>query len=115
MRPLTAILTKFPRAQPQFREAISLHVQPLDEESSRAWIVLAMTNFEDSDEALRAFQDAIFLQDRPIVENQVPRRLPLAPDAEVSMACDRMSLAYRRYLVREGLRYGVVAAGEGGS
>ncbi|MFO1198272.1 MAG: aromatic ring-hydroxylating dioxygenase subunit alpha [Burkholderiaceae bacterium] len=115
VRPLTAILTKFPRAQPEFREAISLHVQPLGEESSRAWIVLAMTNFEDTDEDLRAFQDTIFLQDQPIVENQVPRRLPLAPDAEVSMACDRMSLAYRRYLVREGLRYGVVPAGEGGA
>ena len=111
VRPLTAILTKFPRAQPDFREAISLHVQPLGEETSRAWIILAMTNFLQAEEDLRAFQDRIFLQDKPIVENQVPLRLPLTKQgegAELSMRSDRMSEAYRRYLGRRKLRYGVI-------
>jgi phenylpropionate dioxygenase-like ring-hydroxylating dioxygenase large terminal subunit len=107
VRPLTAILTKIPELAGGFREAISLHVQPVAEEASVVWIVLAMTNFVQSDAELREFQDTIFLQDKPIVENQVPRRLPLAPDAELSLRSDRMSLAYRAYLREQGLRYGV--------
>jgi phenylpropionate dioxygenase-like ring-hydroxylating dioxygenase large terminal subunit len=108
VRPLTAILTKVPQAQEGFREAISLHVQPVSPESSRVWIVLALTNFVQPDAELRAFQDRIFLQDKPIVENQVPKRLPLAAGAEVPMACDRMSQAYRAMLRSRGMTYGVV-------
>ncbi len=109
VRPLTAILTKVPEAQQGFREAISLHVQPLSEESSRVWIILALTNFIQSESELRAFQDRIFLQDKPIIENQVPKRLPLAAGAELSLACDRMSVAYRKYLSGRGMHYGVIA------
>jgi phenylpropionate dioxygenase-like ring-hydroxylating dioxygenase large terminal subunit len=108
VRPLTAILTKLPLAQSDCREAISLHVQPVDEEVSRVWIVLALTNFVQSEDELRAFQDRIFLQDKPILENQVPKKLPLDPGAEMPVRCDRMSLAYRRYLRDKGMRYGVV-------
>jgi len=111
VRPLTAILTKLPQAQADFREAISLHIQPIGEEVSRAWIIMAMTNFLQPDEELRSFQDRIFLQDKPILENQVPLRLPLTPGTELPMRCDRMSEAYRRYLSRRKLRYGVVTAG----
>jgi phenylpropionate dioxygenase-like ring-hydroxylating dioxygenase large terminal subunit len=107
VRPLTAILTKLPQAQQDFREAISLHVQPVGEEVSRVWIILAMTNFVQEEEQLRAFQDRIFLQDKPILENQIPRKLPLAPKAELHMRWDRTSVAYRRYLTEKGLRYGV--------
>lgn len=110
VRPLTAILTKVPAVQAGFREAISLHVQPVGEEVSQVWIVLAVTNFTQSEEDLRAFQDRIFLQDKPILENQVPRRLPLAAGAELPMRSDRMSQAYRRYLVERGMRYGVIGA-----
>lgn len=108
VRPLTAILTKVPQAQQGFREAISLHVQPLGEETSRVWIILALTNFAQSEHELRAFQDRIFLQDQPIIENQVPKRLPLATAAELSMVCDRMSVAYRNYLKQLGMTYGVL-------
>lgn len=109
VRPLTAILTKEPAAQTQFQEAISLHVQPLTPSTSRAWIILAMTNFEQSDDELRAFQDRIFSQDKPILENQSPLLLPLAHGLENSVACDRLSLAYRAYLSALGLRFGVIA------
>jgi len=108
VRPLTAILTKVPQAQEGFREAISLHVQPLGEELSCVWIILALTNFAQSDGELRAFQDRIFLQDQPIIENQGPKRLPLATGAELSMVCDRMSVAYRNYLKQLGMTYGVL-------
>lgn len=107
VRPFTAILTKVPEQAGGATEAISLHVQPVAEEASVVWIVLAMPNFEQSERELREFQDSIFLQDKPIVENQMPRRLPLAPGAEVSIRSDRMSLAYRAYLREQGLRYGI--------
>ena len=108
-RPLTAVLTKVPQAQQNFREAIVLHVQPIEEELSRAWIVMANSDRGQSEQSLRAFQNQIFLQDRPILENQQPRRLPLRPGAELPVASDRMSQAYRRYLGEQGLRYGVIA------
>jgi phenylpropionate dioxygenase-like ring-hydroxylating dioxygenase large terminal subunit len=110
VRPLTAILTKVPQAQQGFREAISLHVQPLGEEASRAWLVMAMSNFVQPEHELRAFQDRIFLQDKPILENQRPRRLPLSPDAELPVRSDRMSVLYRRYLSERGLSFGVIPA-----
>ncbi|EWS63864.1 putative methylxanthine N7-demethylase NdmC [Hydrogenophaga sp. T4] len=62
------------------------------------------------DEELRAFQDAVFAQDRPIVESQVPRTLPIGQDGpinEVHSPADRMSSAYRRYLARLGVSLGV--------
>ncbi|RFA29414.1 hypothetical protein CAI21_10160 [Alkalilimnicola ehrlichii] len=107
LRPLTAILVKEPEAQEGFREAISLHVQPVEETLSIAWVIMAVTNFEQSDEQLRAFEETIFMQDVPILENQVPPRLPLNPAAELPVACDRLSVAYRRYLKDLGLAYGV--------
>ena len=64
-----------------------------------------------SNDELHSFQDTIFMQDKPIVENQRPLRLPFSPNAEMSVACERMSLAYRKYLRESGLRYGVIAAG----
>ena len=107
-RPLTAILTKVPEAQDGFHEAISLHIQPIDEERSVAWIILALTNFVQTEAELRGFQDTIFLQDLPIVENQVPKRLPLRPGAEASLSADALSVAYRRYLRECGLRFGTI-------
>jgi len=106
VRPLTAILTK--QAPGAVREAIALFLQPLTETTTRVRIILALDDFSSSDEALRAFQDTIFLQDQPILESQHPARLPLLPGAEASVACDRMSLAYRAYLKQQNLHYGVI-------
>lgn len=110
VRPLSAMLTKLPQQQSGFIEAIALFVQPLGEERSQVWLVLAVTDFAQTDEELSAFQDRIFEQDIGILENQLPKRLPLHPRAEVSVACDRMSLAYRDYLRQLDWRYGVLPA-----
>lgn len=106
VRPLTAVLTKHP--VDRVREAIALMLQPQTETTTRVWIILALDDFSSGDDELRQFQDTIFLQDRPILESQSPARLPLIPGAEVSVACDRMSLAYRGYLKQQDLRYGVL-------
>jgi phenylpropionate dioxygenase-like ring-hydroxylating dioxygenase large terminal subunit len=106
--PYTAILQKAPDAQAGWREAIALFVCPLDEEASRAWFRLAVPDFESTDEALAAFQHTIFGQDRPVLESQRPRRLPLA--GELHVAADRTSVAYRRYLADTGVNFGVSRA-----
>lgn len=108
VRPLSAILTKLPLQQDGFDEAISLHVQPLDEEHSQAWIVLAMTNDASTDDEMRTFQDTIFGQDLAILESQRPKRVPLQPGLEVPQRADRLSAAYRRLLLQLGMRYGVM-------
>jgi phenylpropionate dioxygenase-like ring-hydroxylating dioxygenase large terminal subunit len=60
--------------------------------------------------AIRAFQQTIFAQDKPILENQRPRRLPLDPRAELPTRSDASSLAYRGWLRDRGLSYGVIPA-----
>jgi phenylpropionate dioxygenase-like ring-hydroxylating dioxygenase large terminal subunit len=65
-----------------------------------------MTDFDSPDAQMRAFQDAIFAQDLPILESQRPKQLPLDPRAELHCAADKASAAYRRYLKRIGIRCG---------
>jgi phenylpropionate dioxygenase-like ring-hydroxylating dioxygenase large terminal subunit len=49
----------------------------------------------------------------PILENQLPQRLPLDARAEVSTRADAMSIAYRRWLKARRFNYGVeVAVGD---
>ncbi|RYF13833.1 MAG: aromatic ring-hydroxylating dioxygenase subunit alpha [Comamonadaceae bacterium] len=110
--PYTAVLTKIPEAGTVavagWREAIALFICPREPERSRVWFRLAVADFDSSDEKLRAFQDTIFLQDRPVLESQTPRLLPLDPRAELHTAADRASAAYRRYLSRLGITFGVL-------
>jgi phenylpropionate dioxygenase-like ring-hydroxylating dioxygenase large terminal subunit len=108
VRPLSTILTKLAPRENDAADAISLHVQPFDEEHGQAWIVMATTNFASSDDEIRAFQDRIFAQDLDILESQRPKRLPLAPGAEVPQRADRLSAAYRRMLKTLELNYGVI-------
>ncbi len=106
--PYTSILTKIPAAQNGFAEAIALFVQPVTHETSRAWFVLAVTDTGAGDDNLQAFQDTIFAQDKPIIESQSPKRLPLDLRAEAHCAADKMSSAYRRYLQDQGVGFGVI-------
>jgi phenylpropionate dioxygenase-like ring-hydroxylating dioxygenase large terminal subunit len=109
--PFTAVLTKVPPAHsvalPAFREAIALFICPLTPETSRVWFRLAVADSAPDEVALRAFQDTIFLQDKPVLESQTPRLLPLAPRAELHTAADKSSVAYRRHLSQLGITFGV--------
>ncbi|MDW0113317.1 aromatic ring-hydroxylating dioxygenase subunit alpha [Sporosarcina saromensis] len=86
---------------------ILLTVRPIDDERSVAYGILSF-NYETglTDEAIIAFQDEIFAQDKPIVENQKPEELPLDLQVELSLVCDRMSIAYRQYLKELGVKMG---------
>ncbi|TIT60733.1 MAG: aromatic ring-hydroxylating dioxygenase subunit alpha, partial [Mesorhizobium sp.] len=52
------------------------------------------------------FQQTIFVQDRSILENQIPGLLPLDPGMEIPTRADLTSVAYRRWLKRHGYTYG---------
>ncbi len=105
--PYTAVLTKLPEKQGGYRDEIGLFVCPRDEESSRVWFRMALTDFDSSDEEIRAFQHTIFTQDQPVLESQSPKRLPLS-SGEVHCAADRSSAAYRRFLREAGVTFGVI-------
>lgn len=112
--PYTAVLCKVPDAASvgidAFRESIALFICPVSAESSRVWFRLAMNDFKSPDETLQAFQDTIFSQDRPVLESQSPKRLPISERAgaiELHSAADRSSAAYRRYLRERGVGFGV--------
>lgn len=109
--PYTAVLTKVPEAGTTalagWRESIALFVCPVTPETSRVWFRLAVADFESPDEKLQAFQHTIFTQDQPVLESQVPQRLPLDLRAELHTAADKASSAYRRFLRTGGITFGV--------
>ena len=109
-RPLVTCLYK---SNPMHRDrfdVIYLFVQPVTEETSVAHPVLLCLPDGTTPQGLRAFQQTIFLQDKPILENQFPKRLPLTDGAELPIAADKASVAYRRWLSAIGLTYGVIPA-----
>ncbi len=109
--PFSAVLTKVPDAGSVatvgYRESIALFICPLGPETSRVWFRLGLADFESSDERLRQFQHAIFMQDKPVLESQNPKLLPLDLRAELHTSADKASSAYRRHLKQLGITFGV--------
>jgi len=103
-RPLTAYLLKESEG-PSF--AILLTITPHAMVESTAWMWMAMNYGHDIPEPdLIAWQDAIFAQDRPIVQSQRPELLPLDLQAELHLRSDRTAIAYRRWVHQLGLTFG---------
>lgn len=104
--PLTV---KFTKTDPTNGNAMSmlLTIQPVNDELSIAYGIMGF-NYEMNmvDDEINHFQDIIFSQDKPIVENQKPEDLPLDLQTELSLKVDRMSIAYRKYLVELGVTLG---------
>ena len=92
------------------RDAIGLFVQPMTAEYVRANMFLSLIDADNTDSVIRRFQQTIFAQDKPILENQYPKRLPLDPRAETPIRADKVAIAYRRWLSDLGVTYGVIPA-----
>jgi phenylpropionate dioxygenase-like ring-hydroxylating dioxygenase large terminal subunit len=105
--PFLVMLYRVPPEVPHRHDVIALLIQPLTEELCRAQPLEYLLDTGSSDVALLDFEQRIFLQDRIIVENQRPLRLPLDPRAELPTRADTSSITYRRWLKQKGLRYGV--------
>ncbi len=110
--PYVSILYKSCAEDPSRQDVIALFVQPVDAETSRAHNFLCMVDSVNTENGMRHFQQLIFGQDKSILENQHPKRLPLDPRAETPIRADKSSIVYRRYLTDLGVRYGVLRPDE---
>lgn len=104
--PMTAVLYKTCPPKPEAQDVIAIFVQPVGEEVCDVWPWMALFDDDTPFAELVQFQQMIFLQDRSILENQLPRKLPLDPRMEVPTRADLTSVAYRRWLKRRGAIYG---------
>lgn len=109
-RPYIVVLYKANPVEKQRMDMIALFVQPVSEECCIAHAFTSYLPHEVHPPSVRAFQQLIFGQDRPILENQLPKRLPLDPRAEYSVRSDASSAAYRRWLSESGVRFGAIPA-----
>lgn len=104
--PTASVLYKSCPPRPGEWDVIAIFVQPLAEDLCDVWPWMALFDDATPMAELIQFQQMIFLQDRSILENQIPRLLPLDPGKEIPTQADLTSVAYRRWLKRRGLTYG---------
>lgn len=110
--PTVSVLYKTCPPRPGAWDVITLFVQPLTEEWCEVWPWMALYDDTTPMAELVSFQQMIFMQDRSILESQIPAKLPLDPGMEAPTQADMTSVAYRRWLKKIGYTYGaqVVAA-----
>ena len=106
--PFCSVLYKHSGEDPSRNDVIALFIQPLDEESVRAHMLMSCIDSQNSDNVIRNFQQTIFAQDKPILENQYPKKLPLDPRAETPIRADKSSVFYRRWLRQLNITYSVI-------
>ena len=106
--PYCAILYKANAADLNRNDVICLFLQPVSEEHSIGHMLLSVLDENSSDKAIRQYQQLIFGQDKPILENQIPKKLPLDMRTELSAKADASSGTYRRWLKERGVRYGTI-------
>jgi phenylpropionate dioxygenase-like ring-hydroxylating dioxygenase large terminal subunit len=104
--PTCSVLYKTCPPKPSEWDVITLFVQPLAEDVCDVWPWMALYDDETPLTDLIHFQQTIFLQDRSILENQIPTLLPLDPGMEIPTRADMTSIAYRRWLKRHDYTYG---------
>lgn len=106
--PFATLLYKTSPGQDSRQDVIALFIQPMTPTTARAHPVMFLLDDTSTTEALVEFQQTIFLQDRIILENQRPALLPLDASTEIPTLADRASVAYRRWLKANGVRYGAL-------
>ena len=89
------------------RFVLAFYVTPISESKSMIYSLTLMNFGELNEKAIREYQDFITAQDIPIVESQRPELLPMDLQAELSIRSDKISIAYRRYLKKMNVSFGV--------
>ena len=110
LRPYIVCLYKSNPNQIGRMDYIALFIQPVSPERCIAHTYLCYIKDGITTETLRWFMQLIFSQDKPILENQNPKRLPLDPRIETPIAADKVSIAYRRWLQGHNVTYGAIPA-----
>ena len=106
--PYSAMLYKSSPTDPDRMDAIGIFIHPLTDIRIRAHLFISVLDEVSADREIRRFQQEVIAQDKPILENQHPKLLPLDPRAETPIRADRSAIAYRRWLSRLGVTYGVI-------
>jgi phenylpropionate dioxygenase-like ring-hydroxylating dioxygenase large terminal subunit len=108
LRPYIVVLEKTNAVQPHRTDTIAIVVQPVSEEQCVGHGLVLSLKDGDPDASCKWFQRLITGQDRTILENQLPHRLPLDPRAELPVRADLSGTTYRRWLSDHGVRYGAI-------
>jgi phenylpropionate dioxygenase-like ring-hydroxylating dioxygenase large terminal subunit len=116
LRPTTAYFSKAVRIADAAKRHLGseddrfctlLTAQPVDEVTCIIRLGVAINFGPELTEAdIMRRQDAVFAQDRAIVETQHPERIPLDLRQELHIRSDRLGLEYRRWLKELGVTYG---------
>ena len=106
--PFCSVLYKSCPEDTTRQDVIAIFLQPMTGETTRAHLLQSMIDSTSTITDLRRFQQTIFGQDKPILENQYPKRLPLDPRAETPIRADKSAIAYRRWLSQKGITYGTI-------
>ena len=105
--PFVAIIYKDSMVRRGAKDLIGLFVQPHDEESCTVHSFALLFDETNSHTHILHFYHEIFMQDRMVLVHQRPRKLPVHPQREVPATSDKSSIAYRRWLDRSGLLFGL--------
>lgn len=105
--PMCALLYKTTPDQAGL-DVLGLFTHPLREDYVRVHLFNCLLDDTSTIAEIRRFQQGVLAQDKPILENQRPKSLPLAPRAETPVRADKTGIVYRRWLADRGVTYGVV-------
>ena len=106
-QPYAAVLYKTCPGKAGAMDLVGILPQPLDETLCDIHYFMLVFDEENSDQELIQFQQGILMQDRFILENQRPIKLPLERGAEMTIRADAASMKYRRWIKDMGVEFGV--------
>mgnify|MGYP001592202330 CR=1 FL=1 len=109
-RPYIVALYKTNPLYPNRMDYIVLFIQPVGPEACVVHNMLCYIKKGMKEPDIRWFMQLIFAQDKPILENQIPKRLPLDPRAETPIRADKVAILYRRWLRDHAVNYGAIPA-----
>ena len=87
---------------------LALLIHPVTETFIRVHLFNSLLDNESTNTEILRFNQEIMGQDKPIVENQHPKLLPLDPRVETPIRADKLAVAYRRRLSELGVTYSVI-------
>lgn len=105
--PFISIIYKDSLVRPGAKDLIGLFVQPHEEELCTVHSFALIYDEKNSSTDILHFYHEIFAQDRAILIHQRPKKLPVHPRQEIPTLSDASSIAYRRWLDKSGLQFGL--------
>jgi len=89
------------------KDLIGLFLQPVEEEETLVHSFALVHDETNSDTHILHFYHEIFGQDRGVLIHQTPKKLPVSPRRDIPTLSDASSIAYRRWLDKSGLQFGL--------